>query len=348
LLAAYPRAHRKEYGGPMAQLFRDQCRDAWKRRRFWGLVWLWLRVLPDLVKTAVWERLTTRRERKYMFRKFFGGLRSRPALLGVFMAVSFAVFLLCLISSTIITFILPEVFSSRARIRMELEGIAMAGAPDRSAAGGVYDPYLVQTEFEVIQSEKILDRVIDALDLNTAWAAKFGSPTKLKNNESRALLKAMIEVHPARSTSLLDIVVYSDDKAEAAKIANCIAEVYQTYHRNQRDALIASQRDSYKTLKDELKHQLADKTNDAAAVDAQITATIQRAGETYQSLNPGISIMSVEIIEHAEPGFRPVRPNKPLNIFLGGAIGAILGILIGGITIAIIAGAAPNRTAVTA
>jgi hypothetical protein len=28
LLRAYPKAHRAEYGPAMAQLFRDQCRDA--------------------------------------------------------------------------------------------------------------------------------------------------------------------------------------------------------------------------------------------------------------------------------------------------------------------------------
>lgn len=33
LLNFYPRAHRQEYGAPMLQLFRDQCRDAWTARR---------------------------------------------------------------------------------------------------------------------------------------------------------------------------------------------------------------------------------------------------------------------------------------------------------------------------
>ena len=79
LLAAYPRAHRQEYGGPMVQLFRDQCRDAWKRRRIWGVIWLWLRVLPELLKTAIWERLTDRRERKNMAGKDIVGA---PPVLG--------------------------------------------------------------------------------------------------------------------------------------------------------------------------------------------------------------------------------------------------------------------------
>ena len=347
LLAAYPRAHRKEYGEPMAQLFRDQCRDAWKRRRILGVVWLWLRVLPDLLKTAIWERLTNRGERKYMIRKFFGGMRSRPALLGVFLTVSFAVFLLCLISSTIITFILPEMYASRARIKLERD-VTPPGAAGQSLTAGAYDPYFVKTEMEVMESEKILDQVIDKLDLNTKWQFKFNAQSRLKYSESREFLRHMIAVRPTRNTSLIDITVFSDDKAEAAKIANTIAEVFQSYRQTEREALAASQRDAYKNLKDELKSRLADKTSDPAAVDAQITATIQRAGETYQSLNAGISAISIEIIEHAEPGFHPVRPNKPLNIFLGGAIGAVVGMLVGAVVVMVIAGMSPRRKVSTA
>jgi hypothetical protein len=57
LLLAYPKAHREEYGPAMAQLFRDQGRDAWNESQSWGVVKLWLRVLPDLVKTSITERL---------------------------------------------------------------------------------------------------------------------------------------------------------------------------------------------------------------------------------------------------------------------------------------------------
>jgi len=63
LLAAYPKEHRREYGPAMAQLFRDQCRDAWRDGRTWGLTVLWLRVLPDLIKTSALERVSALKER---------------------------------------------------------------------------------------------------------------------------------------------------------------------------------------------------------------------------------------------------------------------------------------------
>src|ERR1700722_6162375 len=131
--------------------------------------------------------------------------------------VILAVFLLVVITATIVSFILPEAFSSRARIKVERDVTDVPGVTGQTAMAGVYDPYFIQTEFEVIQSEKILDQVIERLDLNAVWAAKYNSP-KLKNSESRALLKGKIELRPARNTSLIDITVYDDEKEEAKKI----------------------------------------------------------------------------------------------------------------------------------
>jgi hypothetical protein len=87
LLAAYPRQHRREYGPAMAQLFRDQCRDAWGEGREQALIWLWLRVLPDLVKTSVVEHISTLNERKTMLDRMSTLLRPRSAPWIVFVAV---------------------------------------------------------------------------------------------------------------------------------------------------------------------------------------------------------------------------------------------------------------------
>lgn len=166
--------------------------------------------------------------------------------------VILAVFLLVVITATIVTFILPEAYSSKARIKVERDVTDVPGVTGQPSMTGVYDPYFIQTEFEVIQSEKILDQVIDRLDLNARWGKKFNSPTPLKSTESRGFLKRMIELRPARNTSLIDITVYSDDKEEAKNIANTIAEVYSEYRRKQRDDVIAG---GLKAFKQELESQ---------------------------------------------------------------------------------------------
>ena len=52
-----------------------------------------------------------------------------------------------------------------------------------------YDPYFIQTEFEVIQSEVILGKVIEDLDLNNEWGKKYANGEPLKTSETIALLK---------------------------------------------------------------------------------------------------------------------------------------------------------------
>jgi hypothetical protein len=57
LLHLYPLEHRRNYGEPMAQLFRDQCGDAWQAGRSAAVMKLWLRMLPDIGRTCVGEQI---------------------------------------------------------------------------------------------------------------------------------------------------------------------------------------------------------------------------------------------------------------------------------------------------
>jgi capsular exopolysaccharide synthesis family protein len=147
--------------------------------------------------------------------------------------VILAVFLLVVITATLVTFILPESFSSTARIKIERDQSDIIGMADRGALIG-YDPYFVQTEFELIQSEVILGKVIDDLDLNKEWGKKYANGDRLKSSETIALLKQRIDLRPVRNTSLIEIRVFSEKAEEAAKIANAIAEAYKAHRHEQR------------------------------------------------------------------------------------------------------------------
>ena len=149
----------------------------------------------------------------------------------------------------------PTIYQSSARIRIEHDQTDISGWGDQRGSPS-YDPYFIQTEFELLQSEVILGRVIDNLDLNKEWGGKqvggdqikaaIGkSPTeaagrkaaggdRLKTWETIALLKSMIELRPVRNTSLIEIRVSSEKPDEAAKIANAIAEAYRDHRREQR------------------------------------------------------------------------------------------------------------------
>src|SRR5437762_3160746 len=124
--------------------------------------------------------------------------------------VILAVFLLVVITATLVTFILPESYASTARIKVEHEQSDISGISDRGMVNA-YDPYFIQTEFELIQSEVILGKVVDELKLNEEWGKKYnagGGP--LKTQESMGLLKSRMDLRPVRNTSLLEIRVLSD------------------------------------------------------------------------------------------------------------------------------------------
>jgi capsular exopolysaccharide synthesis family protein len=147
--------------------------------------------------------------------------------------VILAVFLLVVITATLVTFILPESFSSTARIKVERDQTDISGLAERQYASS-YDPYFIQTEFEVIQSEMILSKVISDLDLNKEWGKKFANGETLKTTETMALLKGRMDLRPVRNTSLIEIRVFSDRPEEAAKIANAVAAAYKNHRLQQR------------------------------------------------------------------------------------------------------------------
>ncbi len=59
LLAAYPSAFRHHYGQPMAQVFRDCCRDAYQQGGSTKVIALWLFSLYDLAANALGEHMAT-------------------------------------------------------------------------------------------------------------------------------------------------------------------------------------------------------------------------------------------------------------------------------------------------
>ena len=256
LLRAYPPRHRAQYGAAMSQLFRDQCRDAWNESQTWGLWKLWLRVLPDLACTSIWERLAALKERKTMTEKLANLFAFRFTPGSTFFSVFIVVFLVVFTISVAITFILPESYASTARIKVESD------APATNGQSPAYDPYFIQTSFEVIQSELVLKPVIEKLKLNEQWGKKYFNGQTLKTVETMEILKQRLQLAPVKNTSLIAITVFSDDKNEASQIANAVAESYRDYRQASRAELAAKGlqvlEDNYRTQEQRIEKAQAD------------------------------------------------------------------------------------------
>jgi uncharacterized protein involved in exopolysaccharide biosynthesis len=237
LLAVYPMEHRQEYGPSMAQLFRDQCRDAWTEARGWALALLWLRTLIDLVKTSTLEHVRNLKQRKSMFNKIVMAFRNNPAVRTTFLALFGAMFTLVLGSSILLAFLAPEQYAGTARIKVQRTATDVTPESYQRYVVGSYDPYFIQNQFELIRSEAVLDRVAKKLKLAGSWGKGSAAGT-LSEADTIKLLKERIDLRPVRNTGLIEVRVYSKSAGEASNIANVLAETYRDLRSEQRQSAV--------------------------------------------------------------------------------------------------------------
>ena len=152
-------------------------------------------------------------------------------------AIIITVFLITAIVATAVTFLLPESYASTARIRIEPDTISDIRGVGDAMPYAAYDPYFIQTEFEVIQDRVVLGKVIESLNLNELWGKKYFGGEMLKTPETMEFLKKRMSLMPVRNTKLIGITVYSEDKNDAAHLANAIAETYRDYRLHLRRQL---------------------------------------------------------------------------------------------------------------
>ena len=145
-----------------------------------------------------------------------------------FLAGFVPVFFLVYGATVGITFLLPESFASTARVNITRKPAGASGvayAPD--VFGVYYDPYFIQTEFHVMQSEVVLDKVVENLGLSQEWGKRYGGGKPLRHAVTLALLNSCLALHPVRNTTIIEISVFGEHAQEAAAIANEIARVYK-------------------------------------------------------------------------------------------------------------------------
>jgi capsular exopolysaccharide synthesis family protein len=177
----------------------------------------------------------------------FGVLRLRRSLIAL-------VALLVLLTTVAVTAFLPRWYLATTKVRVEKPESDVKLF--QAASSTAYDPYFLQDQFKIMQSEKILYPVIEHLGLNARLAAAVGSAGSALSPDQTYLylVNKMLRVESQRSSSLIEINVYAQDAVLAADIANEIARVYS----EDRISLATSQqREGMEQLKKELASQEA-------------------------------------------------------------------------------------------
>ena len=184
-------------------------------------------------------------ETKLHFLDYWRVIRIRKAII-------ITVFLITAIIATAVTFILPESYASTTRIKVESDGLDISGMTTPAISSGGYDPFFIQTTFEIMQSQIVLSNVINKLNLNIEWGKKYFNGETLKSTETLEILKGRMSLAPVRNTKLIAITVYSDDRNEAATLANAIGEAYKDYRLQSRRQLTAK---GLESMEEQFKNQ---------------------------------------------------------------------------------------------
>lgn len=151
--------------------------------------------------------------------------------------VILAVFLLVVITATVVTLMIPEMYAGKARIQVEQEhpDITVNGVQGNIGAG--YDAYFLLTEFETIQSEKVLSRVSEKMDLRNVWGKKYNNGQPMTESDVEQTIKNRLDLKNVRNTKFIEIKAYSDSAVEAANLANQVAESYRDYRSQEYEEL---------------------------------------------------------------------------------------------------------------
>lgn len=182
------------------------------------------------------------------------------------------VFLLVVITAAVVTHFMPKQYSSSVSMQIKPNDTALAVFDNRSGMG--FDPRFLTTQFEIIQRKEMLYPVIDSLGLEQKWRGAYGFTSK---EQAYFRLRGMIDIREVRNTELIQIVVSSTDRQEAAEIANRIAEEYQRKRIDDQQAWVNR---SLTQLQDEVAKQ-------RTKVDQlRLAAQKIRIDNKIQDLNP--------------------------------------------------------------
>ncbi|MBG88642.1 MAG: capsular biosynthesis protein [Verrucomicrobiales bacterium] len=139
--------------------------------------------------------------------------------------VIFVNFIFVVLVATFVTYLLPKTYKSTVRMDVKKDTASDIELLGGTPQGPDFDPFFILTQFERLQSAEVLYPVIEKMNLGRVWGARYGIG-EFTPQKTKLLLEKRIDPTQVRNTSIIALTVYSEDKKEAAEIANTIAKVY--------------------------------------------------------------------------------------------------------------------------
>ena len=209
------------------------------------------------------------------------------------------VFLLTAVTTTVVTFLIPPTYMSLSRISIEKDTSDIAPLLGMQSGPSAFDPYFIQTEFEKIQSQKVLDKVVTRCELKEDWKHLNGG-TSLTDIEARKILKKVIDIRQFRNTSIIELRAYDKKPSKAQEIAQALAVEYQSHRTEAQKKRVGDGIKALTGKMDKYNEEIAglQKEVDKLRVDLGIS---DAAGEE------SYSIIEPEIVRRYESGLIDAR-----------------------------------------
>jgi len=172
-------------------------------------------------------------------------------------AIILTVLFLVMATVTVVTYFLTPMYVSTAGMKVEKD------TPDVGVFGGIglpsqsFDPYFFNTEFEVLKSHAILDRVINRLKLNVTYAQRLKVP-EVTVQQAYEVLSRNVEIKQRKNTSIIEVSAYDQDKELARDISDMVAVEYDKYRSEFRNERLTRGLTTLSNRLGELENQVGD------------------------------------------------------------------------------------------
>lgn len=157
----------------------------------------------------------------------------------------FLVFLLVLVISVVVTFLMPPSYRTQSQFQIKQPRPVMdiGGSKDVVSSSNV-TPNYIPMQYSVLTSTEVLKVVSKKLNLAAEWG--------MTDEQAATRLTGMIKVSPVRATDLVDVIVSGPDSKLVQNIARTVPEAYKQDREMRENRLVES---AIKSLKDVLRGQ---------------------------------------------------------------------------------------------
>jgi uncharacterized protein involved in exopolysaccharide biosynthesis len=152
-----------------------------------------------------------------------------PSQSTVFFRAFAVMFILVFTMSAAVTWLLPEKYAGTCRMKGVLCEPDIPPPYLKPGDIGAYDLFLRGRLIEILQSPAVLTNVIEKLDLNNRWGQRYDGGRVWTTRKSLALIGHDLDLGSVPNKNIITITFYSQDKSEAAEIANAIAQAYEDH-----------------------------------------------------------------------------------------------------------------------